>query len=158
FDVLKLFVYFRDRSSGQLSLDDRMNSRIRREALERIVGEGDRNCIWELRMNTNAFANLCEFLKVQEGLKEDGHLSLLESGEIVSKYFNKILKVGIRIQSILFAKATPVEEDCLDLTWRRFRAYSMLCDFFYLKNSISEYHNFLWMIGLLGRIRWHLYI
>ncbi|RYQ95007.1 hypothetical protein Ahy_B08g089985 [Arachis hypogaea] len=69
FFVLMLFVYFRDRTSGQLSLGGRMNSRIRREALERIVGEGDRNCIWELRMNTNAFANLCELLEVQGGLK-----------------------------------------------------------------------------------------
>ncbi|XLR57577.1 hypothetical protein S83_008249, partial [Arachis hypogaea] len=73
FFVLTLFVYFRDRTSGQLSLGGRMNSRIRREALERIVGEGDRNCIWELRMNTNAFANLCELLEVQGGLNEDGH-------------------------------------------------------------------------------------
>ncbi|KAL4287525.1 hypothetical protein AHAS_Ahas19G0194900 [Arachis hypogaea] len=55
-----------------------MNSRIRRKDLECIVGEGDRNCIWELRMNTNTFANLCELLQVQGGLKEDGHVSLSE--------------------------------------------------------------------------------
>ncbi|RYR78990.1 hypothetical protein Ahy_A01g003849 [Arachis hypogaea] len=78
FFVLTLFVYFMDTSIGQLSLDRRMNSRIRCEALERIVGEGDRNCIWELRMNTNAFANLCELLQVQRGLKEDSHVSLSE--------------------------------------------------------------------------------
>ncbi|XP_025611997.1 uncharacterized protein [Arachis hypogaea] len=136
FFVLTLFVYFRDRTSGQLSLGGRMNSRIRREALERVVGEGDRNCIWELRMNTNAFANLCELLQVQGGLTEDGHVSLPEqvatfliilahhkkkrslqvrfcrSGETVSKYFNKVLKAVMRIQSMLFAKATPVDEDC----------------------------------------------
>ncbi|KAL4287704.1 hypothetical protein AHAS_Ahas19G0212800 [Arachis hypogaea] len=97
FLVLTLFVYFRD-SSGQLSLGERMNSRIRREALKHIVGEGDRNYICELRMNTNVFANLCELLQVQGGLKEDGHVSLPE-------------QAVIRIQSILFAKATPVEED-----------------------------------------------
>ncbi|XP_020973031.1 protein ALP1-like [Arachis ipaensis] len=57
-----------------------MNSRIRREALEHVVGEGDRNCIWELRMNTNAFANLCNLLQVQGGLTEDGHVSLPEQG------------------------------------------------------------------------------
>ncbi|RYR77201.1 hypothetical protein Ahy_A01g001654 [Arachis hypogaea] len=71
-----LFVCFRDRTSGQLSLGRRMNSRIRHEALERIVGKSDRNCIWELRMNTNIFANLCELLQVQGGLIEDGHVSL----------------------------------------------------------------------------------
>ncbi|XLR03717.1 hypothetical protein S83_069915, partial [Arachis hypogaea] len=65
-------------SSGQLSLGGKMNIRIRCEALERIVGEGDRNCIWELRMNTNAFANLCKLLQVQGGLKEDGHDTSVE--------------------------------------------------------------------------------
>ncbi|XLR38617.1 hypothetical protein S83_023277, partial [Arachis hypogaea] len=136
-------------TSGQLSLGGRMNSKIRREALEHVVGKGDRNCIWELRIHTNAFANLCELLQVQGGLIEDGHVSLLEqvttfliilahhkkncslqvrfckSGEIVSKYFNKVLKAVIRIQRILFAKATPVEEDCLDPTWRRSKSPSL---------------------------------
>ncbi|RYR62014.1 hypothetical protein Ahy_A04g019315 [Arachis hypogaea] len=78
FFVLTLFVYFKDRNSGQLSLGGRMNSKIRCDALERIIGEGDRNYIWELRMNTNAFANLCEFFQVQGGLREDGQVSLPE--------------------------------------------------------------------------------
>ncbi|XLR41232.1 hypothetical protein S83_025892, partial [Arachis hypogaea] len=70
--------YLVDRTNGQLSLGGRMNSRIRREALEYIVGKGMRNCIWELRVNTNAFSNLCELLQVQGGLKEDDHVSLPE--------------------------------------------------------------------------------
>ncbi|KAL1339439.1 hypothetical protein AAHE18_U036700 [Arachis hypogaea] len=139
-----------------------MNSRIRREALEHIVGEGDRNCIWELRMNTNAFANLCELLEVQGGLNEDGHVSLPEqvatfliilahhkknhslqvrfcrSGETVSKYFNKVLKAVIHIQSILFAKATPVEEDCLDPTWRRFKGCLGALDGTYIEVTVPE--------------------
>ncbi|XLR24066.1 hypothetical protein S83_051966, partial [Arachis hypogaea] len=162
FFVLMLFVYFRDRTSGQLSLGGRMNSRIRREALERIVGEGDRNCIWELRMNTNAFANLCELLEVQGGLNEDGHVSLPEqvatfliilvhhkknrslqvrfcrSSETVSKYFNKVLKAVIRIQSILFAKATPVEEDCLNPIWRRFKDCLGALDGTYIEVTVPE--------------------
>ncbi|KAL4374031.1 hypothetical protein AHAS_Ahas05G0141100 [Arachis hypogaea] len=84
-----------------------MNSRIRREALERIVGEGDRNCIWELRMNTNAFANLCELLEVQGGLNEDGH-------------------------------ATPVEEDYLDSTWRRFKGCLGALDGTYIEVTVPE--------------------
>ncbi|XLR47412.1 hypothetical protein S83_032072, partial [Arachis hypogaea] len=162
FFVLTLFVYFRDITSCQLSLGGRMNSRIRREALERIVGEGDRNCIWELRMNANAFANLCELLQVQGGLTEDGHVSLPEqvttfliilahhkknrslqvrfcrSGETVIKYFNKILKVVIRIQSILFSKATLVEENCLDPTWRKFKGCLGALDGTYIEVTIPE--------------------
>ncbi|XP_057724167.1 uncharacterized protein LOC130940135 [Arachis stenosperma] len=162
FFVLTLFVYFRGRTSGQLSLGGRMNSRIRRETLERIVGEGDRNCIWELRMNTNAFANLCELLQVQGGLIEDGHVSLPEqvvtfliilahhkknrslqvrfcrSGETVSKYFNKVLKAVIRIQGMLFAKATPVAEDCVDPTWRRFKGCLGALDGTYIEVTVPE--------------------
>ncbi|RYR44016.1 hypothetical protein Ahy_A08g040398 [Arachis hypogaea] len=162
FFVLTLFVYFRDRTTGQLSLGGRMNSRIRREALERIVGEGDRNYIWELRMNTNAFANLCELLQVQGGLTEDGHVSLPEqvatfliilahhkknrslqvrfcrSGETVSKYFNKVLKFVIRIQGMLFAKATPIAEDCMDPTWRRFKGCLGALDGTYIEVTVPE--------------------
>ncbi|XLR48148.1 hypothetical protein S83_032808 [Arachis hypogaea] len=96
FFILKLFVYFRDRSSGQVSLGKRMNNRIRHYNLERIVSEGDRNCIWELRMNKNSFANLCELFQVQGGLQEDG-------------------------------QASPVEKDCMDPKWRRFKVIMDKC-------------------------------
>ncbi|XLR27029.1 hypothetical protein S83_054929, partial [Arachis hypogaea] len=139
-----------DRSSGQLSLGGRINSRIRREALELIVGEGDKNCIWELRMNTNVFANLCELLQpAGAGCNFLNYLSASQknhslqvrfyrSGEIVIKYFNKVLKAIIRIQRILFAKATPVEEDCLDPTWRRYKGCLGALDGTYIEVTASE--------------------
>ncbi|RYR31963.1 hypothetical protein Ahy_B01g056934 [Arachis hypogaea] len=43
------------------------------------------------------------------------------SGKTVSKYFNKILKHVIRIQSILFAKTSSVEEHCIDPIWKKFK-------------------------------------
>ncbi|XLR47778.1 hypothetical protein S83_032438 [Arachis hypogaea] len=90
-----------------------MNSRVRCEALERIVGEGDRNCIWELRMNTNAFANFCvSCSKFKEDLP--------------------------RMVIILFAKATPVEEDCPDLTWRRFKGCLGALDGTYIEVTVPE--------------------
>nr|XP_025670034.1 uncharacterized protein LOC112769781 [Arachis hypogaea] len=151
-----------NRSSGKVSLGGRINSRIRHDALERIIGEGDRNCIWELRMNTNAFANLCELLQVQGGLCEDGQVSLPEqvatfliilahhkknrnlqvrfcrSGETVSKYFNKVLKAIIRMQNLLFAKASPVEEDCIDPTWRKFKGCLGALDGTYIEVTVPE--------------------
>ncbi|XLR23143.1 hypothetical protein S83_051043 [Arachis hypogaea] len=96
-------------------------------------------------MNTNAFVNLCELFRVQGGLREDGQVSFAEQvatfliilahhnknhslqvrfcrfRKTVSKYFNKILKAVIRIQSLLFAKASPVEEDCIDPTGESLR-------------------------------------
>ncbi|RYR34981.1 hypothetical protein Ahy_A10g050056 [Arachis hypogaea] len=76
-------------------------------------------------MSLNAFANLCELLKVQGGLDEDGHVGIGEqvatfliilahhtknrsvqvrfyrSGETISKYFHKVLCSVLRVQSIL---------------------------------------------------------
>ncbi|RYR61457.1 hypothetical protein Ahy_A04g018636 isoform E [Arachis hypogaea] len=113
-------------------------------------------------MNTNAFANLCELLQVQGGLCEDGQVSLLEqvatfliilahhkknrslqvrfcrSGETVSKYFNKVLKAIIRMQNLLFAKASPVEEDCIDPTWRKFKGFLGALDGTYIEVTVPE--------------------
>ncbi|XLR05043.1 hypothetical protein S83_071241, partial [Arachis hypogaea] len=60
------------------------------------------------------------------------------SCETVSKYFNKVLKDVIRIQSILFAKATPVEEDCLDPTWRRIKGCLGALLGTYIKVTVPE--------------------
>ncbi|XLR61941.1 hypothetical protein S83_012613 [Arachis hypogaea] len=76
-------------------------------------------------MNTNTFANLCELLEVQGRLKDDGHISLPK-------------QAVIRIQSILFAKATPVEEDCLDPTWRRFKGCLGVLDGTYIEVTVPE--------------------
>ena len=150
--LVTLFVYTRNRIIGNnsLTLNQRINSvPLRRDALERIIGVGDRNCIWELRMNLNAFAILCELLQVQGGLTEDGRVSIAEqivtfliilghhkknrsiqvrfyrSGETISRYFNKVLCSVIRVQSLLFAKAEPVPEDCVDPRWKWFKVTSI---------------------------------
>ena len=63
--LVTLFVYTRNRIIGNnsLTLNQRINSvPLRQDALERIIGVDDRNCIWELRMNLNAFVILCELL------------------------------------------------------------------------------------------------
>ncbi|XP_052117747.1 protein ALP1-like [Arachis duranensis] len=96
-------------------------------------------------MSLNAFATLCELLQIQGGLDEDGHVGIGEqvatfliilahhtknrsvqvrfyrSGETISRYFQKILCSILRVQSILFAKADPVPEDCVDPRWKWFK-------------------------------------
>ncbi|XLR07132.1 hypothetical protein S83_035070, partial [Arachis hypogaea] len=44
----------------------------------------------------------------------------------------------IRIQSILLAKATPVKEDCLDPTWRRFKGCLGALDGTYIEVTVPE--------------------
>ncbi|XP_074558495.1 protein ANTAGONIST OF LIKE HETEROCHROMATIN PROTEIN 1-like [Curcuma longa] len=143
--------------------DQRINSvSLRRDALERIIGVGDRNCIWELRMNVNAFAILCELLKVKGGLTEEGRVSIAEqiiifliilghhkknrslqvrfyrSGETISRYFNRVLYSIIRVQSLLFAKAEPVPEGCVDPRWKWFKGCLGALDGTYIDVSVPE--------------------
>ncbi|XP_020963927.1 uncharacterized protein LOC107611154 [Arachis ipaensis] len=136
--LVNLYMYIRNRRRGHSSIGRRVNTLpLKRDALDNIIGEGgDRNCIWELRMSLNAFATLCELLQVQGGLDEDGHVGIDEqvatfliilahhtknrsvqvrfyrSGETISRYFHKVLRSILCVQSILFAKADPVPKDC----------------------------------------------
>ncbi|XLR31662.1 hypothetical protein S83_059562, partial [Arachis hypogaea] len=129
-----------NRRWGHSSIGQRVNTLpLRRDALDNIIGAGgDRNCIWVLRMSLNAFANLCELLQVQGGLDEDGHVGIGEqvatfliilahhtknrsvqvrfyrSGETINRCFHKVLGSILRVHSVLFAKADPVPEDCID--------------------------------------------
>ncbi|MED6175620.1 hypothetical protein PIB30_080109 [Stylosanthes scabra] len=134
--VLTLIVYFRQRNTGQLSLGGRMNTRIRRDALERIIGEGDRNCVWELRMNTNVFANLCEVLQTHGGLVEDGRVSLPEQVAtflIILAHHKKTV-----VFSILFVKPTPVEEEYADPKWNKFKGCLGALDGTYIEITVPE--------------------
>ncbi|XLR46943.1 hypothetical protein S83_031603, partial [Arachis hypogaea] len=100
---------------------------LRRDVLNRIIGGGDRNCIWELRMSIDALGRLCELLKVQGGLSDECRLSIpgqicYRSGETISRYFNKVLYLVIRVQRLLFAKAVPIPDDFIDPRWKWFKS------------------------------------
>ncbi|XLR51047.1 hypothetical protein S83_001719 [Arachis hypogaea] len=153
-----------NRRRGHFSIGRRVNTLpLRRYALDNIIGEGgDRNCIWELRMSLNAFANLCELLQIQGGLDEDGHLGIGEqvatfliilahhtknhsvqvrfyrSGETISRYFHKVLCSVLRVQSILFAKADPVPEDCVDPRWKWFKGCLGALDGTYIDVTVPK--------------------
>ncbi|XP_025616704.2 protein ANTAGONIST OF LIKE HETEROCHROMATIN PROTEIN 1 [Arachis hypogaea] len=157
-------MYIRNRRRGHTSIGRRVNTLpLRRDALDNIIGEGgDRNCIWELRMSLNAFATLCELLQVQGGLDEDGHVGIGEqvatfliilahhtknrsvqvrfyrSGETISRYFHKVLCSVLRVQSILFAKADPVPEDCVDPRWKWFKGCLGALDGTYIDVTVPK--------------------
>ncbi|XP_029148777.1 uncharacterized protein [Arachis hypogaea] len=157
-------MYIRNRRWGHSTIGRRVNILpLRRDALDNIIGEGrDRNCIWELRMNLNAFATLCELLQVQGGLDEDGHVGIGEQvatfliilahhtknrsiqvrfyryGETISRYFHKVLRSVLRVQSILFAKADPVSEDCVDPRWKWFKGCLGALDGTYIDVTVPK--------------------
>ncbi|XP_052109526.1 uncharacterized protein LOC107465136 [Arachis duranensis] len=162
--LVTLYMYIRNRRRGHTSIGRRVNTLpLRRDALDNIIGEGgDRNCIWELRMSLNAFATLCELLQVQGGLDEDGHVGIGEqvatfliilahhtknrsvqvrfyrSGETISRYFHKVLCSVLRVQSILFAKADPVPEDCVDPRWKWFKGCLGALDGTYIDVTVPK--------------------
>ncbi|XLR50687.1 hypothetical protein S83_001359, partial [Arachis hypogaea] len=72
---------------------------------------GDRNCIWELRMILNAFANWHELLQVQGGLDEDGHVGI---GEQIATFL-------IIIAAYKLGFIDPVPKDCIDPRWKSFK-------------------------------------
>ncbi|KAK2646475.1 hypothetical protein Ddye_021670, partial [Dipteronia dyeriana] len=49
---------------------------IRSTEIQRITCVSDTDCIWELRMDRNAFAMLCELLKTRGGLLDDGNVTI----------------------------------------------------------------------------------
>ncbi|KAL5744400.1 hypothetical protein ACOSQ2_027516 [Xanthoceras sorbifolium] len=125
---------------------------IRSKEIQRITRVSDTNCIWELRMDRNAFAMLCELLKIRGGLLDDGNVTIEEqvaifvnilahhnknrsiqvrfyrSGETISRYVHRVLHALLRLEDVLFVKPTPVPDDCTDSRWRWFKV------------SIKKYH------------------
>ncbi|XLR15618.1 hypothetical protein S83_043556 [Arachis hypogaea] len=72
--------------------------------------------------------------------KED-FVRMVKFGKTVSKYFNKVLKAIIRMQNFLFTKASPVEEDCIDPTWRKFKGFLGALDGTYIEVTVPESDN-----------------
>ena len=135
------------RQAERRNLGQRVFSRlqIRSREIQRITRESDTNCVWELRMDRNAFAILCDLLKNRGGLLDDGNVTIEEqvatfinilahpnknrsiqvrfyrSGETISRYVHQVLRALLRLEDVLFVKPTPVPDDCTDSRWRWFK-------------------------------------
>ncbi|XP_020963752.1 uncharacterized protein LOC110265218 [Arachis ipaensis] len=60
------------------------------------------------------------------------------SGETISRYFQKVLCSVFRVQSILFAKADPVPEDCVDPRWKWFKGCLGALDGTYIDVTVPK--------------------
>ena len=105
----------------------------------------DVTCINQLRMDTHTFRLLCTLCRTEGRLKEDGLVPIEEqiamflhildhhaknhvvkfkfqcSGETMSRYFNLVLSVVLRLQGSLLVTAKPSTEDCEDKKWQWFK-------------------------------------
>ena len=108
---------------------------VHRQYVHQLAYASDVICRDQLRMNRNAFTNLCTLLETRGGLKAYKYLQVEEqvamflhtiahyeknrvikfhfmrSGQTVSKYFNNVLHSIIRLHGVLFVKPESVADN-----------------------------------------------
>ncbi|KAL4573712.1 hypothetical protein LXL04_020527 [Taraxacum kok-saghyz] len=60
--------------------------------IQHITRECDENCIYELRMDRNAFARLCDLLQTRSGLLDDGVVTIEEQEQLM-ELISKLLSL-----------------------------------------------------------------
>lgn len=117
--------------------------------LNRMIGESDADCIFNLRMDRNCFGRLCRLLRELGSLTDGKYVSVEEqvamflsilahhkknsivrfnfwrSGQTVSYYLHVVLKAILRLNSILLVKPEPLPEHCVDGRWKWFKVLIM---------------------------------
>ncbi|KAL0411287.1 UNVERIFIED_CONTAM: hypothetical protein Slati_3718400 [Sesamum latifolium] len=125
------------------TLNSRIPDQIRN--LHRLVSLSDSSCLHNLRMDRNAFGQLCYILEYSGGMSSTKHVTVAEqvaiflsvvahhkkncvvkhnflrSGRTVSKHFHVVLNTLYKMSHVFLAKATPVTDDCSDPRWRWFK-------------------------------------
>ncbi|KAI7992183.1 Protein ALP1-like [Camellia lanceoleosa] len=109
--------------------------------INRLVRESDITCIEQLRMDRRCFMTLCHMVCTIDGLGHSKHVTLEEKmalflyvlahdlkvrklkfnffrfGETVSRHFNDVLKVVLRLQGHLLRTPNPITQACTDPRW-----------------------------------------
>ncbi|XP_034219068.1 uncharacterized protein LOC117630461 [Prunus dulcis] len=162
--LVLMMLKLRRRHIERRSLNNR--SLVRRETrlryLDSIIGNSDIKCVNELRMDRRTFGLLCDLLRQDGRVKNDGLVSLEEqvcvflhvlphhvknraigsrffrSGETISRYFNSVLQGVLRLQDILLKVPDPVRDNCEDSRWRRFKNCLGALDGTYIKVRVAE--------------------
>ncbi|CAN6688269.1 unnamed protein product [Malus baccata var. baccata] len=152
----------RQREKASLEQRTFVRLHVRREEINRITQLSDTNCLWELRMDRNAFAVLCDLLQTRCWLVDDGHVTIEEqvatfvnilahhnknrsmqvrfirSGETISRYIRRVLRALLNLQDVLFAKPTPIPEDCTESRWKCFKGCLGALDGTYIGVTVPE--------------------
>ncbi|KAL7250679.1 hypothetical protein ACSBR1_012659 [Camellia fascicularis] len=109
--------------------------------INRLVRESDITCIEQLRMDRRCFMTLCHMVRTIGGLGHSKHVTLekkmalflyvlahdlkirklkfnfFRSRETVSRHFNDVLKVVLRLQGQLLRTPNPITQECTDPRW-----------------------------------------
>ena len=126
---------------------------VNRQIVHELVDKSDGTCLYQLRLNTIAFTNLCTMLETRGGLRASRYLQIdeqvamflhilahhvknrvikfqfIRSGETVSKYFHNVLHSVIRLHGELLKPFEPVHENSTNESWRWFKGFFFLVKF-----------------------------
>ncbi|XP_023740413.1 protein ALP1-like isoform X1 [Lactuca sativa] len=134
----------------------------RKQYMQRLVYESDETCTQQLRMNRITFVKLCRMVEIDGKLKASRYLQVDEqvaiflyvlahhvknrvakfqfrrSGETISKHFNNVLNVVIRLEKELFKKPEPISETSTDERWKWFKGCLGAIDGTHISVHVSE--------------------
>ncbi|XP_028077682.1 uncharacterized protein LOC114279606 [Camellia sinensis] len=132
--------------------------------INRLVRESDITCVEQLRMDRRDFMTLCNMVHTIGGLGHSKYVTLEEkvafflfilaqhlkirnvkfnfyrSGETVSRYFNDVLKVVLRLQANLLVTPNPITEASTDPRWNCFQNCLGILDGTYIKVRVPAVH------------------
>ncbi|KAL8515737.1 hypothetical protein ACS0TY_014426 [Phlomoides rotata] len=100
------------------SLLERIPTQIKN--LSELVDVSDDDCKNVLRMDQLAFSRFCNILVSDGGLKNSKHVSAKEkvrSGQIISKYFHRVLHCVLKLHSTFLVEPQQVPDDSTDPRW-----------------------------------------
>jgi hypothetical protein len=128
--------------------------------LYRLIYEDDETCHNHLRMDRNAFNNLCDMLETRGRLKATKHMLVDErvaiflyilahhiknriikhqfrrSREMISRHFRSVLHAIIWLHEEFLKKLEPVPESSIDERWKWFKVY---CNALFAKFTSLNY-------------------
>ncbi|KAG8388663.1 hypothetical protein BUALT_Bualt02G0148700 [Buddleja alternifolia] len=132
------------------------------EHMHDLVNFTDETCINNLRMSRNAFGRLCYLLENNGGLVNTRNVTVCEqvaiflivlahhkkncivkhdfkrSGYTISKHFNGVLSVLLKLHSLFLVKPTPIEDDCTNELWKWFKGCLGALDGTYIPLRVAQ--------------------
>ena len=143
---------------------------VHRQYVYQLAYASDVICRDQLRMNRNAFTNLCTLLETRGGLKASKYLQVdeqvamflhtiahheknrvinfhfMRSGQTVSKYFHNVLHSIIRLHGVLFVRPEPVADNSTDDRWKWFKVCTYFCVMFKMGSTHCVISNYIFYI------------
>ncbi|KAG8367162.1 hypothetical protein BUALT_Bualt16G0043900 [Buddleja alternifolia] len=132
------------------------------EYMHDLISYNDETCINNLRMSRNAFGRLCFILENVGGLSPTKNVLVSEqvaiflsvlahhmknrivkhhfkrSGYTISTHFNNVLTALLKLHTLFLVKPVPIEADCRNERWKRFKGCLGALDGTYIPLRVAQ--------------------